>query len=75
MSAVNHPGHYNAGQIECIDAIKSAVSGLDPFAAFCAGSAIKYIWRHKYKGGVEDIEKAIWYLNLLAEGYDSGETG
>lgn len=75
MNAVNHPDHYNAGKIECIDAIKSAVTGLDPFDAFCAGNAIKYIWRHKHKGSLEDIKKAIWYLNFLMEECGSGEDG
>lgn len=74
LNAVDHPDHYNAGKIECIDAIKSAVTGLEPFSAFCAGNAIKYIWRHKHKGGPEDIKKAIFYLNLLSEECDSGET-
>lgn len=31
------------------------------------GNAIKYIARHKFKNGVEDIDKAIHYLELLKE--------
>lgn len=31
------------------------------------GNAIKYICRHARKGGVEDIDKAIHYLELLKE--------
>jgi hypothetical protein len=31
------------------------------------GNAIKYITRHKSKGGKQDIEKAIHYLRLLLE--------
>jgi hypothetical protein len=31
------------------------------------GNAIKYITRHNIKGGREDIEKAIHYLELLLE--------
>ena len=31
------------------------------------GNAIKYITRHKIKGGKIDIEKAIHYLQLLLE--------
>tara|TARA_R110000803_G_scaffold204694_1_gene270885 strand:+ start:131 stop:475 length:345 start_codon:yes stop_codon:yes gene_type:complete len=34
---------------------------------FCEGNAIKYICRYKAKGGVEDIEKAIHYLQILKE--------
>lgn len=33
----------------------------------CEANAIKYICRHKEKGGVEDINKAIHYLELLKE--------
>lgn len=35
------------------------------------GNAIKYITRHKQKGGIEDIEKAIHYLELVKEEYDN----
>jgi len=35
---------------------------------FCEGNAIKYICRYKKKGGVQDLDKAIHYLQLLKEG-------
>ena len=38
---VNHPNHYNQGGVECIEAIKSACSGLDGIEAFCTGNALK----------------------------------
>ena len=60
--AVNHPAHYTAGSIECIDAIESALTP-EQFAGYCRGNAIKYIWRCDRKGGTQDIQKAIWYLN------------
>ena len=34
---------------------------------FAEGSAIKYICRHSHKGGVEDIDKAIHYLEMIKE--------
>lgn len=61
---VNHPSHY-AGKVECIDCIESAVSGLDGFHGFCAGNAIKYIFRFSHKNGVEDLRKAEWYIDRL----------
>lgn len=64
---VEHPSHYNLGDIECIDAIKAAVAGLSGIEAFCAGNVIKYMWRWKHKNGVEDLSKAGWYLRRLAE--------
>ena len=34
---------------------------------FAEGNAIKYICRHAHKGGVEDIDKAIHYLEMIKE--------
>jgi hypothetical protein len=34
---------------------------------WCEGNAIKYICRHHAKGGRNDIDKAIHYLQLLKE--------
>ena len=64
---VNHPEHYNKGDIECIDAIEAAV---EDFASYCQGNALKYLYRHAYKGNpVEDLEKAIWYIERLKKTY------
>jgi hypothetical protein len=61
---VNHPTHYNLDPsgIECIEIIRHR--------NFNVGSAIKYLWRAGFKnssiaGGqhIEDLEKAIWYIN------------
>ena len=64
---VNHPSHYNQGGIECIDAIEAATHNLSGLEAFCTGNAIKYLWRWKEKNGVEDLDKAIWYINKLKD--------
>ena len=63
---VNHPSHYCSGDIECIDAIASAL-GHDGLIAFCRGSAIKYLWRAGLKGDMgEDLRKAAWYCERAA---------
>ena len=63
---VNHPSHYCAGDIECIDAIASAL-GHDGLIAFCRGNAIKYLWRAGLKGDIEeDLRKAAWYCERAA---------
>jgi len=62
---VNHPAHYTSGNIECIDAIESAVTELTGIEAMCTGNAIKYLWRWKRKNGVEDLRKAKWYIDKL----------
>ena len=67
VEKVNHPKHYNNGGIECIDALAAATEGLPGIEAFCTANAIKYLWRWKWKNGVEDLDKAIWYINRLKE--------
>jgi hypothetical protein len=63
---VNHPSHYTAGGIECIDAIAAALScHKDPVEAWLTGQIIKYIWRWPLKNGLEDLEKAEFYLERL----------
>ena len=60
--AVNHPSHYNAGNIEVIDAIEDW--GLD----FNAGNVVKYVARHQHKANaIEDLKKARWYLDRIIE--------
>lgn len=70
---VNHPAHYNAGKIECIDAIESAVTSLTGAQAYHTGAAIKYLWRWHFKGGVQDLKKARWYLDRLITEIDKNE--
>jgi hypothetical protein len=62
---VEHPPHYTAGGIECIDAIMAAVTGLTPQEAVCVANVIKYTWRFKHKNGKQDLAKAEWYLQRL----------
>jgi len=65
LDNVNHPAHYTSGNIECIDAIHDAVNHLDGFEGMCTGNAMKYLWRWKHKNGVEDLKKAVWYIQRL----------
>ena len=60
---VNHPIHYNKSGIETIDAIEAMTN--EGFDYYLQGNIMKYLWRYKYKNGVEDLEKAQWYLNKL----------
>lgn len=62
---VNKPTHYQAGDIECIDAIKASMSD-EQFLGYLKGNVEKYVWRMSYKGKpVEDLRKARWYLDRL----------
>jgi len=58
-----NPSHYKQGSIECIEAIKSALG--DGFPDYLRGNVMKYIWRYKEKGGVDDLRKSAWYLDRL----------
>lgn len=65
---VNHPSHYNYGDIEVIDFIEQVTEQYeDGFDAYIVGNALKYLSRSPHKNGTEDIRKAVWYLNRLLE--------
>ena len=61
---VNKPPHYNASDVECIDAI-AAATGSEGFEFYLQGNILKYIWRYRFKNGTEDLKKARWYLDKL----------
>lgn len=67
---VNRPAHYTQGGVECIDAIKAALTP-EEFRGYCKGNIIKYIWRERHKGGDESLQKARWYLNKVLEDADA----
>lgn len=63
---IDHPSHYNSdpSKVECIDIVQHR--------DFCVGNAIKYLWRaglkidieeNRVKKEIEDLKKAIWYIN------------
>ena len=62
---VNSPPHYNQAGVECIDAIRAATD--EGYEYYLQGNIIKYLWRYRYKNGVEDLKKAQWYLEKLIE--------
>lgn len=64
MNTATSPSHYKNGEVECITAIRSALSK-EEFEGYCIGATIKYLWRWRHKGGVEDLEKAAVYLSWL----------
>lgn len=71
---VNHPAHYCQGGVECIDAIEAATTNLTGIEAVCTANVIKYIWRWKQKNGVQDLQKAQWYLNRLLKMTENKES-
>ena len=64
---VNHPSHYKQGAVECIDALKAALTH-EEYIGFLKGNAFKYVWRSNNKGKpVEDMQKARWYIDKWIE--------
>lgn len=63
--SVESPSHYRAGKVECVDALDSATVGLNGVEGFHIANVIKYVWRWKFKNGLEDLKKARWYLDRL----------
>lgn len=63
---VNHPEHYmSESGIEVIDVIDAFTEDLEGPEAVYTANVIKYICRWKKKNGLEDLEKAKWYLDRL----------
>lgn len=61
-NAIQHGGtHYKQVAIQPWDYIVANNLG------FLEGNAIKYITRHKSKNGIEDLKKAIHYIEKLIE--------
>lgn len=65
---VNHPSHYKSkAGLETIDVIDAFTEDLTGTEAVCTANVIKYICRWKHKNGLQDLEKAKWYLEHLID--------
>ena len=65
---VNHPEHYQTPTgLETIDVIEAFTYDLTGIEAVCTGNALKYLCRWKHKNGIEDLKKAVWYINKLID--------
>lgn len=65
---VSHPPHYQTETgLETIDVIEAFTANLKGIEAVCTANVLKYICRWKYKNGVQDLRKAMWYLTHLIE--------
>ena len=72
MTEYSAPDRYTHGDIECIDAIRAALSP-EEFRGFCKGNVLKYVWREQFKGRDVDIKKAHAYIRYMLEGGADGE--
>ena len=64
--------HYRQGEIECIDAIRAALTD-EEWRGFCKGNVLKYVWREKHKGGNDTLVKAQDYLRWTIAGKAEGK--
>lgn len=65
---VSHPSHYQSETgLEVIDVIEAFTFDLKGIEATDTGNIIKYICRWKQKNGLQDLEKAKWYLDHLID--------
>jgi hypothetical protein len=64
--------HYRQGDIECIDAIRAALTD-EEWRGYCKGNVLKYTWREKHKGGDGSLLKAQDYLRWAVAGKAEGK--
>ena len=63
---INKPLHYHKGGIDVLAFAKMKLPP-DQYKGFCRINVLKYVTRYDLKGGIEDLEKARFYLNELIE--------
>tara|TARA_R110001592_G_scaffold303329_2_gene575463 strand:- start:3347 stop:3577 length:231 start_codon:yes stop_codon:yes gene_type:complete len=69
---VNHPSHYASGGIECITAMEASMSP-EEFQGYLRGNIFKYCWRFRNKNGVQDLQKARWYIDMLIKTHETSD--
>lgn len=63
---VSHPGHYKTESgLEAIQVIEAFTQDLKGIEAVDTSQVLKYICRWNKKNGLQDLEKAMWYLTHL----------
>ena len=68
MSSIDHPQHYGGSEnpYETIKVLEAWMTR-DEMIGFCKGNALKYLSRHRQKGGLSDLEKSAWYNHYMVE--------
>ena len=59
-------GNHYVKEIQPWDAMQAWMTSME-FKGFLRGNVIKYVARYKDKNGVEDLEKAMHYLDKLIQ--------
>ena len=63
---VNHPNHYQAGGLECIDVMEQ-LYGREAVESWIKLTIFKYACRADKKDGAQDIDKIRWYSDKLVQ--------
>ena len=67
VDLVNSPPHYADRAYEVIDVLQDNMT-TEMFAGYLEGNVLKYIMRYKKKGNsLQDLRKAVWYLDRLVK--------
>lgn len=67
MTDFNTPAHYVLEDgSDSMDLI-AKILGREQFKGFLRGNALKYLIRYELKGGIEDLKKALDYIERLVE--------
>ena len=67
MTEFNTPSHYVLEDgSDSMDLI-AKILGREQFKGFLRGNALKYLIRYELKGGIEDLKKALDYIERLAK--------
>lgn len=70
LDIINKPSHYHKNEIDVNGYLEKHFPKEGEFTVsegFYIGNALKYISRYKYKNGLEDLEKAAYYLGKLID--------
>ena len=61
-----NPDHYKLNGVELIDILRSVLTP-EEYKGLLKGSIYQYLFRYERKNGIEDLKKALWYLDKLLE--------
>lgn len=59
------PKHYKHNDVECWEMVKATLG--ENYSSFLIGNIMKYLWRYREKGGVEDLRKSYTYMLELGK--------
>lgn len=71
---INRPTHYVQGKFETIEVIEDIAQFYSGRYAVLVGNVIKYLARAPHAKGLEDLQKAQWYLNRLVAKISKNES-